>query len=92
MKYHTHCTVYRFCGRVGSNISRPLAPRIVNDIAPFLAMTSEDTLALVLDTLSVVVEIGGGDWITTELANAIVNAVFDVWYKNQRGLFPATIN
>lgn len=55
-------------------------------------MTSEDTLALVLDTLSVVVEIGGGDWITTELANAIVNAVFDVWYKNQRGLFPAIIN
>lgn len=68
-----------------SDVSEPLAPRIVGDIVPFLAMTSDDTLALVLDTLSVVVEIGDRAWINSELSAAIVNAVLDVWNRNQRG-------
>jgi hypothetical protein len=49
-----------------------------------LLVTSEDTLSLVLEALSVVLEIEG-DWMTRELASDIVGAVLDVWMKNVKG-------
>jgi hypothetical protein len=50
-----------------------------------LLVTSEDTLTLVLEALSVVVEIEG-DWMTTQLAGDLVTAVLDVWTKNVKGI------
>jgi hypothetical protein len=64
----------------------PLAPRIAKDLGPFLLVTSEDTLTLVLEALSVVVEIDG-DWMTTQLAGDLVTAVLDVWTKNVKGIW-----
>jgi len=47
--------------------------------------TSDDTLSLVLETLSVVVEIDESKWITSELAHSLVVAMLEVWMKNVKG-------
>ena len=62
----------------------PLAPRIAKDIGPFLPVTSEDTLTLVLETLAVVEQIDDGKWITEDLARPLVVAILDVWMKNNK--------
>jgi len=60
-------------------------PRIAKDLGPFLLVTTEDTLSLVLETLSVVVEVDESKWLTPELANSLVLAVIEVWMKNNKG-------
>ncbi|KAF5352862.1 hypothetical protein D9756_006082 [Leucocoprinus leucothites] len=62
----------------------PFAPRIAKDLGPFLPAATEDTLGLVLETLSVVVEVDKGTWITPELASSLIHAILDVWHKNNR--------
>lgn len=62
-----------------------MAPRIAQDIGPFLLVTTEDTLSLVLDTLSVVVETDKAKWMTTDLASSLVGAILEVWTKFNRG-------
>jgi hypothetical protein len=76
-----------FCQNIAQSSLGPLAPRIAKDLGPFLLITSEDTLSLVLEALSVVVEIEG-DWMTPQLAGDIVTAVLDVWTKNVKGIGP----
>jgi hypothetical protein len=76
-----------FCQNIAHSSLGPLAPRIAKDLGPFLLVTSEDTLTLVLEALSVVVEIEG-DWMTTQLAGDLVTAVLDVWTKNVKGIRP----
>jgi importin-9 len=63
----------------------PYAPRIAKDLGPFLMVTSDDTLSLVLETLSVVVGVDDCKWLTSELANSLVLATLEVWMKNNRG-------
>lgn len=60
-------------------------PRIARDLGPFLLITSDDTLSLVLETLSVVVEVDGSKWLIPELANTLVLAILEVWAKNNKG-------
>jgi len=50
-----------------------------------MLLTSEDTLSLVLETLSVVVEVDQGKWLTHDLADSLVVAVLEVWHKNNKG-------
>lgn len=64
----------------------PLAPRIAKDLGPFLLLTSEDTLTLVLDTLSGVVDVDGGKWIMPDLAVSLVSATLEVWTNNNKGM------
>ena len=59
--------------------------RIAQDLGPFLLVTTEDTLSLVLETMSVVLDVGSGQWLTTDLANSLVLAVLEVWGKNNKG-------
>lgn len=75
-----------FC--VGSDDSAlsPFIPRIATDLGPFLAVTSEDTLSLVLETLAVVLDVDKGKWMTQDLANSLVVATLDVWSKNNKGI------
>lgn len=63
----------------------PFVPRIAKDLGPFLLVTTEDTLSLVLETLSVVVEVDDSKWMTSELAYSLIVAVLDVWAKNNKG-------
>ena len=59
--------------------------RIAQDLGPFLLVTTEDTLSLVLETMSVVLDVDNGHWLTTDLANSLVLAVLQVWAKNNKG-------
>lgn len=59
--------------------------RIAQDLGPFLLVTTEDTLSLVLETMSVVLDVDKGQWLTTDLANSLVLAVLEVWAKNNKG-------
>ncbi|KAI0756104.1 ARM repeat-containing protein [Daedaleopsis nitida] len=76
--------IHNFCQNVDDAVAMPFAARIAKDIGPFLPATSEDTLTLVLETLSVVVQIDGGKWLTEDLARALVAAILQVWTKNSR--------
>lgn len=61
-----------------------LAPRLVNDLGPFLA-ASEDTLSLVVETLVDVLGLERGQWLTPDMAAMLSNALLDVWTKNVKG-------
>jgi importin-9 len=74
-----------FCQGADHSALKPFVPRIAKDLGPLLLVTTEDTLSLVLETLSVVVEVDGSKWLTPELANSLVLAVLEVWTKNNKG-------
>ena len=68
-----------FCAQLEDGALALLAPRIIKDSGPFLLATSEDTLALVLETIGVVVKIDDGKCIDPELAQLLSRAVLEVW-------------
>ncbi|KAG6857312.1 hypothetical protein H0H87_006505 [Tephrocybe sp. NHM501043] len=72
-----------FQGRADSYLSN-LAPRITKGLSPFLFVTSDDTLTLVLETLAVVLEVEKAKWLTTEMAESLVLALLEVWNKNNK--------
>ncbi|KAF9078120.1 ARM repeat-containing protein [Rhodocollybia butyracea] len=89
--------VHNFCVGSDDKALAPFIPRIAKDLGPFLAVTSEDTLSLVLETLSVVLDVDKGKWLTQELADPLVIATLDVWTKNNKdpiflSIFPDIIN
>jgi len=49
-----------------------------------LLLTTEDTLSLVLSTMSVVLDVDKASWLTTDLANSLVLATLEVWTKNNK--------
>lgn len=61
------------------------APRILGDLTLFLASTSEDTLALMVETLTVTVKINLGAWLTHDSARLLTRAVLDTWRRNSKG-------
>lgn len=58
----------------------------MQNLTPFLSTTTEDTLSLVLETLSVVLEIDKGSWLSSEFATSLASAVLAVWPENNKGL------
>lgn len=54
-------------------------------MGPFLLATTEDTLSLVLETMSVVLEVDKGSWLSPDLAQSLVLAVLEIWAKNNKG-------
>lgn len=62
----------------------PVAPRIAEDLYPFLAMTTDDTLTLVLETIASVLSIEDGSWLTPALASSLVSAVLAIWQQNAK--------
>lgn len=77
--------MYSFCQGGEDSALVPFAPRIAQDLGPLILVTSEDTLSLVLEALSVVLEVDQGQWLTPELAGSLVNAALEVWNKNNKG-------
>lgn len=76
---------YSFASGMDQSILLPSAMRIAKDLGPFLLATTEDTLSLVLETLSSIMDVGRATWITPELAEQLVTAMLEVWVKNNRG-------
>ncbi|ELU41145.1 importin-9 [Rhizoctonia solani AG-1 IA] len=65
-----------------SAVKAILAPRVLQDLAPLLLVTVEETLALVMETLSVLLKVEGGKWLTADHATSLTTALLDVWRKN----------
>jgi hypothetical protein len=76
-----------FAQALDTNVLSQFAPRIIGDLGPFMLATTEDTLLLVLETMSICIEIGGGNWLTPELANSVTSASLQVWTKTSKGMF-----
>ncbi|KAH7886300.1 ARM repeat-containing protein [Phlebopus sp. FC_14] len=76
--------VHNFCQGGEDSALVPFVARIAQDLGPFLLVTTEDTLSLVLETMSVVLEVDKASWLTTDLANSLVLAILEVWAKNNK--------
>ncbi|KAL4067241.1 armadillo-type protein [Scleroderma yunnanense] len=76
--------IHNFCEGAEDSAIKPFAPRIIQDLGPFLLATTEDTLSLVLETMSVVLEVDKGSWLSPELAQSLVLAVLEVWARNNK--------
>ncbi|KAJ8502778.1 hypothetical protein ONZ45_g11445 [Pleurotus djamor] len=76
--------VKKFCQAADDKNLQPYVERITKDLGPFLLVTSEELLSLVLDTLSVVIKVSSGSWISHDLASSLVIALLDVWSKNSK--------
>ncbi|KAG8219346.1 armadillo-type protein [Butyriboletus roseoflavus] len=76
--------VHNFCQGAEDSVLTPYVARIAQDLGPFLLLTTEDTLSLVLGTMSVVLDVGKASWLTTDLANSLVLATLEVWAKNNK--------
>ncbi|KAJ3506346.1 hypothetical protein NLJ89_g6919 [Agrocybe chaxingu] len=76
--------IHNFCQDGEDSALIPFAPRITQDLGPLLLVASEDTLSLVLESLSVVLEVDQGKWLTQELAGSLVTAILEVWNKNNK--------
>lgn len=63
------------------------ASRILVDLTPFLRSTSEDTLALIVETLTVTVKINLGSWLTSEATILLTRAVLEAWQRNSKGKY-----
>ncbi|KAF9235123.1 ARM repeat-containing protein [Melanogaster broomeanus] len=77
--------VHNFCQGAEDSALLPFVARIAQDLGPFLLLTTEDTLSLVLETMSVVLEVNKASWLTTDLANSLVLATLEVWTSNNKG-------
>ncbi|KAI0789448.1 ARM repeat-containing protein [Abortiporus biennis] len=73
--------IHNFSTTLTDGVLLNVAPRVARDLGPFLLQTTEDTLTLVLETLSVVVEIEKAKWLDVDLASNLVGAVLEVWAK-----------
>lgn len=52
-----------------------------------MASVTEDSLALVLEALSTVVQVDDGKWLTPDIATAVVNMLLATYQKNVNGEF-----
>jgi importin-9 len=82
---------FSFCVGADNDGLIPYMARIAKDLGPFMLVTSEDTLSLVLETLSVVIQVDSSSWLTPDLANSLTIAVLEVWAKNNKGEPPHNI-
>ncbi|KAF8435647.1 ARM repeat-containing protein [Boletus edulis BED1] len=76
--------VHNFCQGAEDSALKPYVSRIAQDLGPFLLLTTEDTLSLVLSTMSVVLDVDKASWLTTDLASSLVLATLEVWTKNNK--------
>ncbi|EJD03488.1 ARM repeat-containing protein [Fomitiporia mediterranea MF3/22] len=76
--------IQNFASGMDESILLPVAFQIAKDLGPFLLVTNEDTLSLVLETLSSVVNVGKGAWISPELAEQLSTAMLRVWVHNNK--------
>jgi importin-9 len=74
-----------FCQGGDEAVLLPFVPQIARILGPFLLSTTEDTLSLVVEALSVVVEVNDSKWMSPELAGSLTGAILEVWKQNNKG-------
>ncbi|KAG8722408.1 hypothetical protein FRC09_006303 [Ceratobasidium sp. 395] len=78
--------IRNFTSTIPDELVVGIAPQIIRDLAPFLLGTVEETLSLVLETLTVLLKVEKGYWLTPGLATSLTSALLDVWQKNVKDL------
>ncbi|CAE6421477.1 unnamed protein product [Rhizoctonia solani] len=74
--------IRNFISHISGDAMAQVAPRILQDLAPLLLVTAEETLALIMETLSVLLKVEGGKWLTADHAGSLTTALLDVWRNN----------
>ncbi|KAG8689246.1 hypothetical protein FRC11_003586, partial [Ceratobasidium sp. 423] len=74
--------IRNFIPHISGEAMAGVAPSILKDLAPLLLITVEETLSLVMETLSVLLKVGEGKWLTADHAGSLTTALLDVWQKN----------
>ncbi|EUC67058.1 importin [Rhizoctonia solani AG-3 Rhs1AP] len=74
--------IRNFISHISGEAMAGVAPRILQDLAPLLLITVEETLALVMETLSVLLKVEGGKWLAADHAASLTTALLDVWRNN----------
>ncbi|KAH7338870.1 ARM repeat-containing protein [Rhizoctonia solani] len=75
-------SIHNFISHIPGKAIAGVAPRILQDLAPLLLVTVEETLALVMETLSVLLKVEDGRWLTADHAGSLTTALLDVWRRN----------
>lgn len=70
----------------------PFTIRILSDLAPFLESTTEDTLTLIVETLTATVKINAGSWLTLDTTRPLAQAILGAWRKHCQGAFSRIIS
>lgn len=83
--FRTYFDHYSFTKDGAEDVIRPYAVRIIKDLCPFLAVISDDSLLLVLETVSLVIAIDEASWVTEELANDLTTVVLGVYSRTKKG-------
>lgn len=73
-----------FCRYIPAAELSPSSLRIVADLVPFLAQATEDTLALILETIRAVVGVDGSV-LSAQATGELANVLFTVWRANVEG-------
>ena len=73
-----------FCRYIKPEELQPLSLRIIGDLGPYLAEATEETLALVLETIRAVIGVDGSI-LDESSTQQLVNAILQVWGTNARG-------
>jgi len=76
---------FSFCRRMETAELDSYASRILADLTPFLTSTSEDTLALIVETLTVTVKINLGSWLNSDATRLLTRAILEAWRRNSKG-------
>lgn len=69
-----------------STALEPFTVRILSDLAPFLESTTEDTLTLIVETLTATVKINLGSWLTPDTTRPLAQAILGAWRKHCQGM------
>ncbi|THG95659.1 hypothetical protein EW026_g6034 [Hermanssonia centrifuga] len=73
-----------FCKNSGVSTVVPRAPRICKCIEGFVQITTADTLTLIQETLSALLSVQEGQWMTVQLAESLIPATLNVMHNNIR--------
>ncbi|KAF8336339.1 ARM repeat-containing protein [Cantharellus anzutake] len=85
VKVSTVKAIQRLTRSAKSPLAKSYAPRILATLAPFLSTAADETLSLILDTLTIVVQIDLGSWLNPDVVSSLTAALVDVWKRNYEG-------
>jgi hypothetical protein len=75
-----------FCRYIDAETLGRFSQRILSDLVPFLAQASENSLALVMETIRAVIGVDASI-LNAEATSQLVNVIFQVWQAHPEGSF-----
>jgi hypothetical protein len=78
------CQLYSFCRYIDAQTLSQFSQRILSDLVPFLAQATENSLALVMETIRAVIGVDASI-LNAEATSQLVNVIFQVWQSHPEG-------